>query len=497
MIVNYGSDSYVFKHALVRDAAYSSLLKSRRQQLHERIGRKLEAQFPETAATQPELLARHFTEAGLREEALSYWQKAGTKAAERSANAEAITQFTTALELLRNLPDSPERTARELKLQMSLGPVLIAAKGNASSEVEQTYLRARELCQGEAESNQLFPVLFGLRSVYLVRGEIMRAHELSEQLLNVAQTENDTDHLIEAHLALGNTLFFQGMLVASRIQFEQALNLYDPSQHKSHAFVYGFDPGVFCLGRIVWVLWLLGYPDQAEEQAIKLIATARRVAHPLSLVVALNHAGLARQSRGEIKAAHELYVETLRLSTEQGFNLLGQSMVYAGSTLARLEQPEDGIAKMREGLKMCQIAGAVLFRSFLLCCLADEYVNTDPKEGLVVVAEAQDVIEQTGERFYESGLLRTKGELLLRAGLNGGDTLKEAEDCFLKAIEIARRQDAKYWELRATMSLSRLWHGLGKADEARRVLSNIYGWFTEGFSTSDLREAHATLETLS
>jgi len=298
------------------------LLKSRRQQLHERIGRELEAQFPETATTEPELLAYHFAEAGLREEALSYWQQAGTKAAERSANAEAITHFTTALELLRNLPDSPERTARELKLQMALGPVQIAVNGNASSEVEQTYLRARELCQAATESNQLFPVLFGLRSVYLVRGEIMRAHELSEQLLDVAQSENNTDHLVEAHLALGNTLFIQGMLVPSRIQFEQGLNLYDPNQHKSHAFVYGFDPGVFCLGRIAFGLWLLGYPDQAEKKAVKLIAMARQVAHPLSLVASLNHAGLVRQSRGEIKTAHELYLEASRLSIEQEFNLL-------------------------------------------------------------------------------------------------------------------------------------------------------------------------------
>jgi len=171
-------------------------------------------------------------------------------------------------------------------------------------------------------------------------------------------------------------------------------------------------------------------------------------------------------------------------------------MVYTGSTLARLEQPEDGLAKMRDGLKMCQRAGAVLNRSLYLYCLAKEYVNTEPKEGLVVVAEAQDVIEQTGERFYEAELLRIKGELLLKLGLNGGDTLKEAEDCFLKAIEVARRQEAKSWELRATMSLSRLWHRLGKVNDAHCALSNIYGWFTEGFNTGDLREARATLEAL-
>jgi tetratricopeptide (TPR) repeat protein len=486
---------YQFKHALIRDAAYQALLKSRRRQLHQLIAQLLATKFSQSVTTQPELLAYHYSEGGLQEQALLCWQEAGSRAAEHSANAEAISHLTAALRILNSLPDSPEHAARELKLQTLAGPVLIAIKGNASPEVEQAYLRARELSQCVGETVQLFPVLFGLRSVYLVRGEIIRAHELSEQLLGLAQTENDTDHLIEAHLALGNTLHLQGMLVPSRVEFERGLRLYDPRHHKSHAFVYGLDPGVFCLGKIVWVLSFLGYPDQADEKACELIAMARHAAHPLSLVIALNHAGHIRQLRGEINTAHELYSEALRLSTEQGFaNLVGQSMVYLGSALG---QHQDGIAKMRQGLRMCESTRAVLYRPLFLHLLAEEYLRVEPKEGLAVVAEAQDAIGRTGERLFEAEILRIKGELLLTAQLSNRDALREAEESFLKAIEIARQQAAKSWELRATTSLCRLWQQMGKLEEPRRLLADIHEWFTEGFETGDLREARELLETLS
>lgn len=488
--------TYIFKHALVRDAAYSSLLKSRRQQLHQRIGRILETQFPETVATQSELIAYHFTEAGLKEEALASWQLAGTRAAERSANTEAISHFTTALQLLSSLPDSPERATRELKLQTSLGPVLIAAKGNASQEVEHAYSRARDLCQRAGEDDQLFPVLFGLRSVHLVRGEIIRAHELSEQLLNLAKSENDIDHLIEAHLALGNTSHIQGALIPGRIQFEQALHLYDPKRHQSHAFVYGLDPELFCLSRLVWTLWFLGYPDQAEAKAEELVTRARAVAHPISLVVSLHHAAMVHHFCRKPKAAHELNTEALGLAMEQGFtNQVGQALSHCGSTLAALGHTDEGIAKMREGIAICERTGAVLFKPYFLRELAGACLKTAPNEGLTVVAEAHAIINQTSEHHTEAELWRINGELLLK--LNNHEASKEAEECLLKAIEIARQQEAKSWELRATTSLCRLWQQMSKLEEARALLANIYGWFTEGFETGDLREARELLDALS
>jgi predicted ATPase len=489
--------AYTFKHALVRDAAYHSLLKSRRQQLHQRIGRVLETQFPETAITQPELLAYHFTEAGLKEEALSYWQRAGTTAAERSANTEAISHFTTALQLLSSLPDSPERAARELKLQTSLGPVLIAAKGNASSEVEQTYLRARELCQRLGETDQLFPVLFGLRSVYLVRGEIIRAHELSEQLLNVAKSENDTDHLIEAHLAHGNTSHLQGMLVAGRIQFEQALKLYNPTLHRSHASLYGLDPAVFCLGKIAWLLWFLGFPDQAAEKAEELLGFAKEVNHPHSLVLALFHACIVHYFRHDWQSGEAFARSSARLCIEQGFaSLLGQANAYMGRAMAEQGQPEEGIVLVQQGLAAMRAAGAVLYQPYFLSSLARSCCKAGrTADGLNALAEGQAVLEKTGEHLFEAELWRLKGELLLQAKAEGRG--KEAEHCFLKAIEVACQQEAKSWELRATTSLARFWQQQGKTDEAQRMLSGIYRWFTEGFETGDLREARELLEGLS
>jgi class 3 adenylate cyclase/predicted ATPase len=488
--------TYVFKHALVRDAAYHSLLKSRRQQLHQRIGRVLEMQFAEIATTQPELLAYHFTEAGLKEEALSYWQQAGTRTAERFANAEAISHFATALHLLSSMPESALRTERELNLQMSLGPVLIAARGNASAEVEQVYLRARELCERTGKTNQLFPVLFGLRSVYLVRGEIIRAHELSEQLVELAQAENDTDHLIEARLALGNTSHLQGMLVPGRIQFEQALQLYDPSRHRSHVSVYGLDPALFCRCKITWLLWFLGFPDQALESARRLVDFAKEVSHPHSLVLALIHACVVHEFRREWRSDQLVAEEVAKLCAEQGFaSLLGQANAYVGRAMAEQGHVEEGIALVKRGLAEMRAAGAVLYQVKFLSDLAQSCRRAGrTAEGLEAVAEALAMIDKTAEHLCEPELWRLKGELALQGGLQGCDG--EADQSFLKAIDIARQQEAKSWELRATTSLCRLWQQMGRSEEARRLLADIYGWFTEGFDTGDLREARELLEAL-
>jgi predicted ATPase/class 3 adenylate cyclase len=489
--------TYVFKHALVRDAAYHSLLKSRRQQLHQRIGRMLETQFPETVATQPELVAYHYTEAGLKGEALCYWQQAGTRAAERSANTEAISHFTTAMHLLSSLPDSPARAARELNILMSLGPVLIVSKGNASPEVEQTYLRTRELCQRLSDSQQLFPVLFGLRSVYLVRGEIIRAHELSEQLVNLAQTENDSDHLIEAHLALGNTSHLQGILVPSRTQFEQALELYDPKQHRSHISLYGLDPAVFCLCKITWLLWFLGFPDQALERARELVRFAREVSHPHSLVLALLHASTIHELRHEWQLDQLLAEEAARLCVEHGVaSLLGHANGFLGIAMAEQGHIEEGIARIQQALAAKRAASAVLYQPSDLRKLAQAcYRAGRTADGLKAVTEGQALLNKTAERLFEAELWRLKGELLLQA--KPADDHEDTEHCFLKAIGIARQQQAKSWELRATTSLARLWQQQRKIDDARSVLSDIFGWFTEGFETGDLREARELLEAFS
>jgi predicted ATPase len=255
--------TYLFKHALVQDAAYQSLLRSTRQQYHARIAHVLEAQFPETVATQPELLAHHYTEAGLTAQAIPYWQQAGQRALERSANLEAMVHLTKGLEVLATLPDTPERAQQELAMQLTLGPALITTRGQASPEVLHAYARARALCQQVGETPQLFQVLRGLWYFYLHRMELQTARELGEQLLTLAQQVGDSALLLEAHSALGNTLNYLGEFASTQAHFARGIALYDRQQHHAHAFRYGQAPGVVCRIYAAVTLWLLGYPDQA------------------------------------------------------------------------------------------------------------------------------------------------------------------------------------------------------------------------------------------
>ena len=266
--------TYVFKHALIQETAYQSLLRSTRQQYHQRIAQVMEAQFPEIAATQPELVAYHYTEGGLSAHAIPYWQQAGERAIQRSAHVEAIGHLTTGLEVLKTLADTRERLEQELRLQTTLGPALMATKGTGAPEVERTYARARELCQQTGETPQLFPVLYGLWLFYLVRAQLETARELGEQLLNLAQDTQDTILLLEAHRALGTSLFYLGELTPARVHLEQGMTLYDPQQHRSLAFRFGQDPGVVCRGFAAWALGVVGYPDQALQRSYDTRALA-------------------------------------------------------------------------------------------------------------------------------------------------------------------------------------------------------------------------------
>ncbi|TMA50719.1 MAG: adenylate cyclase, partial [Deltaproteobacteria bacterium] len=266
---------YVFKHVLIQDVAYQSLLKSKRQQYHQQIAQVLEERFPEIRETQPELLAYHYTEAGFIVQAIPYWQRAGQRATQRSAYVEAIAHLTKGLELLKTLPDTPERAQQELDLQLALGPALIATKGYAAPEVERVYARARELCQQVGETSQLFSVLWGLWDCHSVRAEHKAAHELGGQLLTLAQSGQDPAFLVEAYRALGVTLFWLGKLVPAREHIEQSILLYDSRQHRSYVSLYGQDPGVICLCRVALVLCYLGYPDQALKRSQEALTLAQ------------------------------------------------------------------------------------------------------------------------------------------------------------------------------------------------------------------------------
>src|SRR5262245_36338524 len=274
---------YTFKHALIQDAAYHSLLKSTRQQYHQRIAQVLEAQFPETAATQPEVLAHHYTEAGLAAPAVGYWQRAGQHASDRSAYLEAISHFTTRIELLQTLPETPEHMQQALTLYIALGAALQVTKGHAAPEVEHAYTQARALCQQVGETPQLVPVLYGLWRFYHSRAQLHTARELGETLLRLAQHADDSALAVVAHNALGNTWLCLGALTAARQHLEEGIARYTPEQRRAPVFRIGHDPGVACRAFAAWALWLLGYPGQALTRLHEALMLAHELSHPFSL----------------------------------------------------------------------------------------------------------------------------------------------------------------------------------------------------------------------
>jgi predicted ATPase len=506
---------YLFKHALIQDAAYQSLLKSTRQQYHLQIAQALEDRFPETREIQPELLAHHYTEAGLIAQAIPYWQQAGQRAIGRSAHVEAIAHLTRGLELLTTLPDTPERIPQELLLQITLGVSLIASRGWAAPEVGKVYTRAQELCREMGETPQLFPVLWGLWVFYFVGAEHKTARELGEHCLSLAQRQRDPALLVEAHTALGSTLFFLGEFAPARAHEEQAAAFYDPQQHHSLASLYGgTDPGVICLSYAAWALCFLGYPDQALKRAHDTLTLAQGLAHPFSMGMALNHAAWLHQHRREGQLTQERAEAAIVLANEQGFPYwVAEGTILRGWALAEQGRGEEGIVQVRQGLAAYRATGAELAWTNWLALLAGAYWKVgQAEEGLSVLAEALIAVDKSGERFYEAELYRLKGELTLQKFQVSSSKFQvppspqpltpnpqaeaEAQACFHKAIEIAHRQQAKLLELRAVTSLSRLWQQQGKREDARQMLAEIYNWFTEGFGTKDLQEAQALLQEL-
>ncbi len=491
--------NYRFRHALIQETAYQSLLRTKRQRFHRRIAEVMEERFPVSGETQPGLLAFHLTEAGLSQQAIPQWQAAAQKAIERSANAEAISHLTKALEMLKKLPESRSRAQQELALQIALGASLMPTKGYASPEVENVHRRARELYNEVGESPQFFPMLFGSWQFYSVRAEYNTARELGEQLVSMARGAHDPELLIEAHVARGNTLSFLGELVLAREHLEHAIALYDPQRYRSHDFVYAEDPGVHSLSYATLVLWLLGYPDQARKRSREAFAMAQELSHPFSLAFALVHVLYVHRFSHEVKATEERARELTALSTEHGFPItLAAGAAHLGWSLAEQGLGEEGIAQIRQAINTWRATGSTLFyQPFLLGMLAEACGKVGLSEdGLSVLAEALAIADKTGERFWESELYRLKGELTLQSQFQGArfKVRDEAEGCFRKAIEIARRQSAKSLELRAVMSLSRLWWHHDNKSEARERLAEIYGWFTEGFDTADLKAAKVLLK---
>ncbi len=502
---------YIFKHALTQEVAYNSLLVERRKVLHERAAQAIEGLFHLRVEDHYGELAYHYGRSGNVQKAIEYLQQA----VQRSANAEAISHLSSALELLKTLPDTPERAQHELMLQIALGAPLMATKGFAAPEVESTYTRARELCRQIGETPQLFPVLAGLFTFYYVQGRLQIAHELEEQLLSLAHRQQYPALLLEAHHACWSTARSRGELAVARVHAEQGLALYGPQHHRAQAFLYtGHDPGVCGWSELTLTLWLQGHPAQALQSSHKALALAHELTHPFSLAFALYFAAMLHQLRQEGQAAQARVEAAITLSAEQGFSYwLALGTILRGWVLAEQGQGEEGIAQMCQGLATHRAAGAGTLQPYYLALLAEAHGKVGQvEEGLNTLAEALIVMDKNGERFYEAELYRLKGELTLQKFRVPSSEFQvtapqppassthaevEAEACFLKAIEITKRQQAKSLELRATMSLARLWRQQGKQHEARTTLSEIYGWFTEGFDTKDLQEAKALLEKIS
>jgi class 3 adenylate cyclase/predicted ATPase len=503
---------YIFKHALTQEVAYNSLLIERRKTVHERAARAIEDVYGERLEDHYSELAHHYSRSGNTQKAVDYLQLAGQQAVQRSANTEAIAQLNAALELLKTLPDTPERTQQELSLQIALGAPLQATKGWAAPEMRQVYLRARELCQQLGETPQTFVVFWGLWQYHVVRAEYETSHELAEQIFHLARRQQDPAFLIQAHYAQGFTWLFAGKPSSGREQLTRGIALYNPHQHRAHSLLYGFDPGGATLYFTAVALWLLGYPDQALGRLQESVVLAEELSHPFSRVSTIWAAAVIYKLRREGYATREQATATVSLSNEQGFALFSAfGKIVEGWALSETGQ-EDGLVKIQEGLDAYRETGARIFQTHWLALLAEVYEKGgQTEESLKALAEALDAAHSTGERFYEAELYRLKGELTLQKLSVASSQLPvsnpqspppnpqaeaEAEACFLKAIEIARQQQAKSLELRASTSLARLWQSQGKKAEAHKLVADVYNWFTEGFDTKDLQEAKALIEEL-
>jgi predicted ATPase/predicted negative regulator of RcsB-dependent stress response len=485
---------YIFKHALIQDAAYQSLLKRTRQQCHKRVAQLLEEQFSETVESHPELVAHHYTEGAEPQRAIAYWRKAGERARALSANLEAIAYFTKGIETLDSLPDNEERARQELSLQLSLGHANIVAKGHGSVGAEAAYTRAQSLTEKLGDASDLVPALFGLWRSYVVGRTLDESNNVALQLRRIAEQQQQTELQVVANYTSGFTTLCMGDPGDARDYLEKSIALYVPSQDSSNIYRAAQDPGVACRGYLAIAQWLLGYPDRARNLVQESIAVAEQSDDRFSLAYALCYIS-AHVS--EICAADtNTPVERgLEIATQDGYNLW---IVYGSVQRAKLHFDELGseatLTALRDSIDAILNIGVYLNTPYYMTLLARAYQRAGRiAQSLQILDEAQQSIEVRGENWWLAEIHRLRGEILLS---RSQEDTNDAESCIHQALEIARGQGARSLELRAATSLARLWERQGKHDDARRLLGDCYTWFTEGFDTADLQDAQELLGTL-
>jgi predicted ATPase len=490
--------TYLFKHVLIQEAAYQSLLKSTRQQLHRQVARVLEEQFPARAAAEPEVLARHYEESGLAELAVPYYRRAGEQAAARSAHQEAIVHLRKAIALLTTLPESTARNTREISLQLALGPSLMAARGYALPETQAVWERARVLCDDVGDVSQLAGALVALSFFYSTGGAFARGAELAKRVLENAREKGEEHQVLIAHVGIAFAEYFQGKFTSALQHCEQWLASYDQSRHGTLVSPIGVDPGVVAQIFAGTSLWQLGYPDKALQYAREAVALARTRVHPFSLAFALTWEAAIHCFRRDLAAVRDTAAEVIPLSEAQGFPLwLGAGRVLHRVALAIAAADATAIPEIMQGMALAASTGNRSGAQFLILLLAELHAAAgNQAEALRAVEMALAEAEQTGQHSWDAELHRLQGQLTLQCPTPSTQAEVEAEHLFCRALEIARGRDARSHELRTATSLARLWQQQGKAANARALLVPIYGWFTEGFDTADLQEAKALLDAL-
>jgi predicted ATPase len=485
---------YTFKHALVQDAAYGTLLRGARRWLHAAIAQALEERFPERAEAEPERLAQHCAQADWIDKAVGYWLTAGQRAVVRSAMTEAVAQLRKGLALLASVPDGAAHQQHELDLQIALGRALMATQGYAASATGESFARASWLCQRLNSPPQLVPVLMGQSAHHMLRGELDLAYQRAEEMRRLGEARRDTNIQSLGCRLGGEVRLALGEFTAAHADFQRSLELFDPAQRSEIAALTAADTYVVTLAGLSATLIRLGYLDQARVRRDEALAEARQLSHAFTLALALNSSCVYERCVQAAPAALRDAEELVALTTEQGFPFWrAVGTLYIGWSLAAMGRPADALALLSNGLAAYHAIGSVVYLPFWLVTLAGVYAKVGrPEEGLNQLDEAGRLIEATQARVVEAEIHRCRGELLVSL-----DDHIAAEDSFRAALAVAQRQRAKLWELLAATSLARLWRDQAKRDEARDLLASVYGWFTEGFDTPDLKQAKALLNELS